>query len=474
MRMAGRAHGKFTALNGLRKVTISPDTGGRYAVIIQDRSGLPVPHLTEWFHQRTEPGNDGTRDAYFAMNRSFIGFLLDHAYPWRAEPAAVRDYYLEFLRDEVRCVVRPDPSAEGYIWRLSGHSPISPSSLAVLQAGVRDFYAVMIRVGWYPYPNPMDSALLGRWKREYIRHLRSAGAPDSAGTRGESRERTARRPTSFFRTDRGKIWAPTLAMETDERIDLLRQALVFMIAEATTLRMRVVLLLLLQTGARGFEVRALTAGGYRKDPHPHRAIVRNKGSLGREVKTIYFTAGELLGLTRYIANERSRCDPAGRTRLDHLDDADPIFLTRDGGPYTRHAFYHDWRPLYAAARRRFGIAFSPHDIRAFHTTTTMARIKAYARSSTPDQAGALALEEELIDGYRLLMGWRSQDTVRRYDKSFAARQALIDVVLGLHAPTDTRAVPVRRPAPSGTPADAIVVPAGLAPTATDDEELSWY
>lgn len=475
MRMTGRERGKFTALNGLRKVTVPPDIGGRYAVIIQDRAGLPVPHLTEWFHQRTEPATEGTRDAYFAMSRSFIGFLLDHHYSWRAEPAEVRDYYLEFLRDDLQCVVRPAATTEGYIWRPSGRSPISPSSLAVLQAGVRDFYAVMIQVGWYPYPNPMDSEVLLRWKREHLHRLRNAGAPDHAGIRSESRERTAHHPTGFFRSDRGKIWAPTLAMETDERIGRLQQAITFMIKEARTLRMKVVLLLLLQTGARGFEVRTLTAGGYRKNPHPHRAVVQNKGSLGREVKTIYFTSAELLGITRYIANERCLYDPQGRMRLEQLDDGEPIFLTQGGKAYTRHAFYHDWHPLYAAARERYAIAFSPHDIRALHTTTNMARIKAHARASTPDTASALAVEKELIEGYRILMGWRSHETIATYIKSFSARQALIDIVLGLHAPAAAAlAAPAVRPAAPAIALHEATVPSLTEVLPNDDEDLQWY
>jgi len=63
----------------------------------------------------------------------------------------------------------------------------------------------------------------------------------------------------------------------------------------------------------------MTAGGYRTAQHAGRALVKNKGSRGREEKTIYFTTSLERHLLSYIRTERAHYDPRGRKRLEELE-----------------------------------------------------------------------------------------------------------------------------------------------------------
>ena len=51
----------------------------------------------------------------------------------------------------------------------------------------------------------MYSEVLRRWKRDHVRFVQNAGAPDWSGIRGENRAATQHRPVGYFRA-RGQIW----------------------------------------------------------------------------------------------------------------------------------------------------------------------------------------------------------------------------------------------------------------------------
>jgi len=410
MRNQARDHGRFVSRSGLRKVPGPPE--GRYELIIVDGSGRPLSHLTEWYRRRKHIGAHRTRQTYLDFLLPFMGFQVRKGYLWNATPAHVRVQVLEFLREDVACQVRPDTNREGYLVQLSANSPLSVSGLRVFLAALRDFYQVMREAGYYAYTNPMQSELLTRWKQERMRLIENVGAPDSSGIRGETWQETRQHPTAFFRQGEGTGWSPKLAMESDEVRQRLHDALFFMIQHAASQRDKVVLQLLLLTGARLHEVLGLTVGGYRQAHHLTRAMVVNKGSFGREEKTIYFTDALAQALIKYIRVERSRYDPQGRKRLEDLTDRDPIFLTERGTSYTSDDFRYHWRKLYIRAQARYHVTFTPHDIRHLFVTENMKRIKAQA-------AGDAAKLHALKEGFQAYMAWRSRETMRAYDHSFS-------------------------------------------------------
>jgi site-specific recombinase XerD len=173
----------------------------------------------------------------------------------------------------------------------------------------------------------MRSTRLLQLKQEHLRQIKNAGAPDHAGIRSETRAETNLAfPTNQFRQRRGKVWEPQVVLEPDAVQERMRETVDFMIQHATFQRNQVILLLVRQTGARISEIIEMTAGGYRTAQHAGRALVKNKGSHGREEKTIYFTPSLERHLLSYIRTERATYDPQGRKRLEDLDDGDPLFL----------------------------------------------------------------------------------------------------------------------------------------------------
>ncbi len=266
--------------------------------------------------------------------------MHEKGYRWNDIPDQVRAHLVEFLRNGVGCQVGPAPE-DGYHVETTGASPLSKSSLGVLLAALTNLYETLADAGYYPFQNPMRSERLAALKQGHLRQVKNVGAPDHAGIRGEThRETNHTYLTTFFQQKRGKVWAPEIVMEPDAVQERIRKTIDFMIQHATFQRDQLVLLLLRQTGARLSEVVEMTVGGYRKAQHAGRAFVRNKGSRGREEKLIYFTDVIEEHLLQYVRTERAKHDLQGRKQLEDLADHEPLFLTENGAPYTRSAFYY--------------------------------------------------------------------------------------------------------------------------------------
>jgi integrase len=323
----------------------------------------------------------------------------------------------------VKCLVAPDARREGGLQvETTGSSPLSKSSLGVLLAALTNLYDTLIGLGYYIYPNPLRSERMIALKREHIGKLKNAGAPDSAGIRGESWSETNRAfPTNQFRQRRGKVWEPQVVLEPGAVQQRMHETIDFMVRHAIFQRDQVILLLLRQTGARLTEVVEMTVGGYKHAHHVGRALVKNKGSRGREEKTIHFTQSCDRRLLDYIRTERAIYDPHGRKHLEELDDCDPLFLTRTGKPYTRAAFYYNWKQLFEPAQQQFNkaeqVLFTPHDLRHLRVTRAVTAIR-------KDAKGNAAVEAALLEGFQHLMGWRSPETMTTYTKTMNKREAL--------------------------------------------------
>ena len=273
----------------------------------------------------------------------------------------------------------------------------------------------------------MCSGQLIALKREHLCQVKNVGAPDHAGIRGESHQGTNQAyPTTFFRQKRGKVWAPEVVMEPEAVQERMRRTIDYMVEHATFKCDQVILLLLRQTGARLSEIVEMTVGGYRNAHHAGRALVKDKGSRGREEKTIYFTDVIEEHLHRYVRTERAEYDPQARKRLEELDDADPLFLTIRGTAYKRTSFYHHWKKLFEPAQRRFKkqeqVEFSPHDIRHLQVSGAIETIKQRAH-------GDRQVEGDLVEGFRLIMGWRSPKTMETYIHTLNKRKALLEIFL---------------------------------------------
>src|SRR5258708_5220706 len=474
MRAKGRKQGRFVALSGLTK--LAAPSGSQYPLLIVDSTGSPIFFLCEWYRRKKMIDSGRTPDTYLDMVLPWAGFLLRRGYAWNAEPDRLLAFLFEFLRDDVGCQVVPDGQREdGWCVQTTGASPLSKSSLGVLLAALTSVYDTLISAGYYAYRNPMRSERLSQLKQEHLRQVKNAGAPDYAGIRSETHAETNRAfPTNQFRQRRGKVWEPQVVLEPDAVQERMRKTIDYMVQHATFQRDQVILLLIRQTGARLSEVLEMTVGGYRAAQHAGQALVKNKGSRGREEKTIYFTASLERSLLGYIRTERAQYDPQGRKRLEDLDDRDPLFLTRTGKPYSRPAFYHHWHKLFPLAQRRFkkaeGVEFTPHDLRHLRTTRAITKIRKEA-------GGDAAAEAALLEGFQHLMGWQSSETMTTYLKTMNKRQAIKALVEEEEAQAQAQshsfsALPVPPPVVNQRPVSHITLQAPLPVGNTD--EFDWY
>jgi len=475
MRAKGRTQGRFVSLSGLTKLVAPP--GSPYPLLIVDATGQPVFFLCEWYRRLKDQDLGRTPDTYLDMALPWAGFLLRHMYAWNAPPDRIQAYLVEFLREDVACLVAPDPKNEESVFvETTGRSPLAKSSLGVLLAALNSVYDTLIAAGYYVYQNPLRSAKMLALKREHLRSVKNAGTPDHAGIRGESWRQTNQTfPTNAFRQRRGKIWEPDVVLEPDAVQQRMQETIDYMALHATFKRDQVILLLLRQTGARLSEIIEMTAGGYRAAQKAGRALIKNKGSRGREEKKIYFTTTVEKQLLDYIRTERAKYDLQGRKRLEDLGEKDSLFLTRTGKPYSRAAFYYHWRHLFAPAQQQFKkqeqVEFTPHDLRHLRVTRTVTKIRTQAKGDGAEEAA-------LLEGFQHLMGWRSPETMATYLKTMNKRQAMMAVLENEEEQEketySVQAQPLQMHEHLPTPEPSISPSTGVVSRDEDNDEFGWY
>jgi integrase len=169
----------------------------------------------------------------------------------------------------------------------------------------------------------------------------------------------------------------------------------------------------------------MTAGGYRKG-HSQlvgvRALLRNKGSLGREITPVTFEAETDYLLHRYVQTERCRYDRERRSRIADLRDEDPPFLSRRGSQLSDSGFRIHWRRLRLKAERAFRSApvrfprLTPHVIRHLHATERVALAAELAQGDRERQrAMVAAVQHDLF--------WQSSDTLQIYTHAISTAEA---------------------------------------------------
>jgi site-specific recombinase XerD len=410
---------------------IKGEPGTPYEVLFVDQQGHLIVGLTEWYHVRTQQGPASTRDTYLACLLPFFVFLSETGCAWNAAPEQLRLVLIDFYRKRLGCLIRPDQRREHVEVIPTRDTPLQESTLQVLRSALRDFYLVMRDERLYAFSNPLTSETLMHLKHLHEQAVANVGAPDHAGIRGESHERTRRLPTAFLRYPKAGEWKPDLRKELADVRTGIHQVLDAMLAcREISCREKVVLELLRNTGARLHEIVLLTAGGYRNEGIAGQAQVVSKGSLGREIKTIYFTHNPRVMqlLTRYLEHVRPQWDRKRRTRWASVGNPEPVFLTQRGTPYSVKCFYSHWYTHYPRFRTLCPVVFSPHDIRHLFITEFLIMLRQECGAGT-NHFDVERYQREREAFGSTIMGWRSAHTIDIYDHSRDGEQTLH--VLGL-------------------------------------------
>jgi integrase len=276
--------------------------------------------------------------------------------------------------------------------------------------------AAALPLGWVP-----SCWAIHNTRHGVLRNLTivNAGAPDHAGIRGESHVQSRRQPTAFIRYPDAQEWKPNVRKELADVREGMHKVLDALLDSPTVApREKAVLELLQNTGARLHEIVNLSIGGYRNDGIAGEARVINKGSHGREIKTIYFARNPKVqhALNRYIEQIRPRHDLAKRGQLADLDNHEPLFLSQRGTPYRVKDFYYHWYRHYLPLASQCPVRFSPHDIRHLFITEFLIFLRSKHGYGTDHFNSELYLSEREAFSSEA-MGWHSPKTIDIYDHS---------------------------------------------------------
>ncbi len=408
---------QLTTLSQIRRVHGQP--GDRYDLIFLDQQDRIIVPLTEWYRLRKEQGPVSTSNTYLACLQSYFTFLAESGCPWNAPPERLRQTLIAFHRDRLKCQVRHLRDLDTVEITLTRETPLRESTLKVMRAALRDFYLVMKEAGLYAFANPLSSEVLVALKREQERTKAAKGAPDQAGIREETHEQSRRRPTAFLRQHQPQGWKPEVRKElADVRQGIHAVLDALLDSPEVSLREKAVLHLLQSTGARLHEVALMTVGGYQNKGIAGQAQVMDKGSYGREVKTIYFVHNPRVqeALDAYLEQMRPLHDPEGRHRLIDVAPDSPLFLTERGTPYSPKAFYWHWYHHYTRLSALCPVRFSPHDLRHLFVTEYLIKLKLACGAGTEYFDSEKYQREREAFG-KTIMAWRSTYTIDIYDQT---------------------------------------------------------
>jgi site-specific recombinase XerD len=407
----------LTSLSPIRRVRGQP--GDPYELIFLDQQDRLIVPITEWYRLRKEQGPESTRRTYLSCLLPYFTFLVDAGCPWNAPPEQVRRVLIAFHRECLACKIHPHRDTDTVAIDLTRETPLQESTLRVMHAALRDFYLVMKEAGLYAFANPLSSEVLVTLKHEQERTLANRGAPDHAGIRAESHEHSRRRPTAFLRHRHAQGWQPEVRKELADVRQGIHAVLDAMLDSSQVgVREKAVLQLLQTTGARIHEIVLMTVGGYQNQGIAGQAKVMNKGSYGREIKTIFFAQNPNVqqALNVYLEQVRPLHDPQGRKRLADVGQEEPLFLTERKTPYSLKAFYWLWYQYYAPLQDKCPVRFSPHDLRHLFVTEYLIKLKLACGVGTEQFDSEKYLREREAFGL-MIMGWRSARTIDIYDQS---------------------------------------------------------
>lgn len=456
---------------------IKGQPGAPYEVLFVDQHGHLIVALTEWYRLRSSQGPASTRDTYLSCLLPFFAFLSEKGCAWNASPEQLRPLLIDFYRERFCCLVRPESAQERVAILPTRDTPLQESTLQVFRSALRDFYLIMSDERLYAFPNPLTSDTLLSLKRLHDQAIVNSGAPDHAGIRGETHGRSRRQPTAFIRYPKAREWKPDLRKElADVRVGIHTVLDAMRECRQISCREKIVLELLRNTGARLHEIVGLSVGGYRNEGIAGQAQVVSKGSLGCEIKTIYFAHNPnvMQLLTHYLTRLRPQVDPGQRARLTELDAAAPLLLTERGTPYSVKCFYYHWYKYYPQFRSLCPVVFSPHDVRHLFITEFLILLRATCGAGT-EHFDAERYQREREAFGSTMMGWRSAHTIDIYDHSRDGEQTLQVLATMQHQLAERRyltpgtADPTDPPVPQGSTGS---IPKGAEPG--ERNETVWF
>lgn len=385
-----------------RAVRRPKDLSSPYALVVVDGSGIPHLPLTVFHHEMQRFLADGTAKTYLATLLPYFDYLAADSWRqerkdrWDSPPEAVRESVRDFLVEQLHCKAQPRETDQ-----LIRRTRKSPSTVHVFLCALKQFYHLARRKEWYLYSHPLTDPTANLLQEIEAEERHEAGQrPRMPQRSGVEEPRHRFLSDNYFKLVH-ETWQPH-PIDDPQLHRVLRQG--FRPA-GLCLRDQLVVRIAYESGARIREILCLTVGDWRKRGSKQEAWAFSKGSHGRRVKVIRWSAETSKILLAYVNTERRAIDNQSR-RFDALDDGDPLFLSRRGNPYDYDSFKKHWYKLCAVLQLDLNI----HALRHWFVTQEIRFICETAKESGDIERG----KEDLVR----YMAWRSPETLQCYEHYF--------------------------------------------------------
>jgi integrase len=358
----------------------------------------------------------GTLVGYLYAILPFITFIATDDWQvragrqWNSPPDKVRDAIEDFLTLHLQCKLREHKNG----FQMVGATGEARRQLNSFLSGMRLFYAVMNRLGYYPYENPFidsNAILSAAFEEDEVGEETFPRMPEQSGV-VEPRPRKKRLTDSYYKQVKGE-WIPQI-VDDPELYD-------HVLAAGSRMhnwgkREFCITRGVFETGGRISEVIGFTLGDWVRRGMKREVWAFSKGSRGERVKILRFTNETAKLMRTYFNKERIRYDPHGWTLEDYLRAeklkkidlrAVPFFLSSRGTPFTPKAYRENyWNPACAVA----GLDVDVHQARHWYVTMAVRLIYQIAR----DDVERNRMLEELIQYMKWASGWEVLGSYNHY------------------------------------------------------------
>ncbi|HME00769.1 MAG TPA: site-specific integrase [Terriglobia bacterium] len=327
---------------------------------------------------------------------------------WNDSPERIRQAVHDYLVERLKCKVREHRAGFQLVSLTEG----TRSTVRVFLSALKLYYRLMQARSYYDYANPLVDGVSATLAQIENRLAEDAALPRTPEISGVVAARPkCRLSDSYFKLV-GETWVPQVIDDPQFPVWIQAGGL----SVGWHLREQCVVRILFESGGRISEVVGLTVGDWAARGCLQEAQAFSKGSHGKRVKFLRFSAETAKLLRRYFDIERCRLD-ANHYRLDdYLQRASekrtnlhevPLFLSHQGTPLRPKTFRDlSWNRACHAA----GVEADIHQARHWY----VAQIIRTIYETTPSASEINRRLRELIEYMGWRSGWETLDAYQHY------------------------------------------------------------
>jgi integrase len=443
---------------------------GQFRILIFDREKRSHFPLTVFAAEAVKRSSDSTARVYLNAVIPFFEWLERNesggtVRSWNDPPEAIRQGVGDYLVERLKCKVREHYAGFQLVSLTDG----TQTTVRVFLSALKLFYRVMRAQNRYRYANALIDGPSAVLAGVQDRIASNEGPPRMPEVSGVVQPRKQRLSDSYFKLV-GETWIPQVIDDPEFPARVLGggQSVGWRLQEQCIAR------ILFESGCRVSEVVGLSLRDWAARGLLQEAQAFNKGSHGRRVKFIRFSAATAKLLRRCFDTERRQFDRNHHVLDDYLQSAAhetnlyhvPLFLCRRGTQLSPKAFREGcWNPACRAA----GLDADVHQARHWYVTQAIRSIYTGAQSESDINRRL----RELIE----YMGWKSGwETLEAYQHYFDP-QRHAEIQDQLHQRMDQTlngdlAQPPGRHSPVTAPSGAVIQVETAGRSSHDDERDS--